>query len=270
MGSEFGKYQMDVVGKLVKVSARSRGVHPLVFGCAFMGLLAVSVPVNAGYISPGTVDPNICANTASFATYNDCVGQVSDPKVEANGDPSTLVNYLNGASVDKEGTIGFIGFNDQTTPWGVPSDWLGISNQLNADVLGELPGTSTDGIFTVTTQDRYSGGWTFDLGNLLIDYLVVTVKDGGGWSGYYYDLTGDDLSIFSSTWDTLGITTGGGSGNAGPEVSHMYAAYIPGGDSPEPDPDPDPDPNPVPVPGTLVLLGLGLLTLRVSHRARLS
>jgi len=265
------KYQLNVAGKQVKASARGCGVHKVVFGCAFMGLLAVAVPVNAGYISPGTVDPDICENTASFATYNDCIGQVSDPKVEADGDPSTLVNYLNGDSTDKDGTAGFIDFDDEMTPWGVPGDWLGISSQLN--------GTSTDGIFKVTVEDGYSGGWSFDLGDLLIDYLVVSVKDGSGWSGYYYDFTEDDISIFSSTWDTLGITTGGGngngngnkngnekknknknkSGNAIPEISHMYAAYITSS-----------DPNPVPVPGTLMLLGLGLLTIRVSRRARLS
>jgi len=239
-----------------------------------MGLLAVAVPVNAGIILPGTIDPNICGSTGSFATYDDCVGQVSAPKVEANGNPSTLVNYLNGVSVDKDGTVGFIGSDDETTPWGV-GYWLGISNQLDAD-LGELPGRSTDGFFTVIVDDRYSGRWSFDLGDLLIDYLVVTVKDGGGWSGYYYDFTEDDISIFSSTWDTLGITTGGGSssgnsgnsGNsdAGPQVSHMYAAYILGSETP----DPDPDPNPVPIPGTLLLLGLGLLTIRVSRRASFS
>lgn len=260
------KYQMNMAGEQLKAVTRGSGVHKLVFGGAVMGLLTVAVPVNAGYIAPGTIGGTLCTNTASFTTYNDCIGQVINPKVEANGDPSTLVNYLNGNSIDKDGTAGFIGFDGTTTPWGVQGDWLGISNQLNAPT--ELPGTSTDGIFTVTADDRYSGGWTFELGGLLIDYLVVTVKDGGGWSGYYFDLTADDINIFSSTWDTLGITTGGGNGKAGPQVSHMYAAYIPGGEIPEP--DPDPDPNPMPIPGTLLLLGLGLLIIRGSRRASFS
>ena len=264
------KYQKSVTGKQAKAASLGCGIHKLAFGSAVMALLAVAAPVNAGYISPSKTGGVDCDNTASFTTYNDCIGQVTSPKDEANGDPTTLENYLNGLSIDKKDTLGFLGFDDETTPWGVQGDWLGISNQLNAP--NELPGASTDGFFTVTAKDRYSGGWTFDLGDLIIDYLVVTVNDGGGWSGYFYDFTEaeNDISIFSSTWDTLGITTG--SGTTSPEISHMYAAYITGGGTPDPDPDPNPDPNPnpVPVPGTLLLLGLGLLTLRVSRRARFS
>ncbi len=67
------KYQLCVDGKRVKASARGCGVQKLVFGCAFMGLLAVTVPVNAGYISPGTIGGVGCTNTVSFVTYNDCI-----------------------------------------------------------------------------------------------------------------------------------------------------------------------------------------------------
>ncbi len=73
MGLEVRKYQINVAGKQVKASARGCGVHKLVFGCAFMGLLAVTVPVNAGYISPGTIGGVGCTNTVSFVTYNDCI-----------------------------------------------------------------------------------------------------------------------------------------------------------------------------------------------------
>jgi hypothetical protein len=236
-------------------------------GFAFLGLMVAAVPASAGVISPGTIGGAFCEATSAFVQSDDCVGQVTDPKNEANGNPTTLVSYLNQfqvgtvpATAPRTTVPGSI-VDENDNPWGDVGQWLGISNQLNVDD-GQLPGTSTDGFFTVTGDHLYSGDWTFDLGNLLIDYLVVTVKNGGGWSGYYYDFSDQNISSFTDTWDTLGITTGGPNPTPGPKVSHMYAAYILG------DGNPDPDPNPVPLPGTLLLLGLGLASLGASRRRR--
>jgi hypothetical protein len=231
------------------VGARSCCVSLLTFGS-----WALSLSVNAGMISPPAVVGNYsCEATASFASYDDCVGMVTYPSNEAAGNPTKLVTYLNGLGI-QQNYVGWIGLG-MDDPWGVQGDWRDISEPLNA------PGTSSDNLFAVS-GDKTSGGWSFDAGNLLIDYLLVSVRSSGGWSAYYYDLTDADVTSFASTWDTFGLGTNGANGSTGPDMLHLFAAYIPGDEVSLR----NEERAAVPLPGTSLLFALGIAILGVARR----
>lgn len=248
-----------------------KAVVPILGGA----LALIAVQVQAGFISPATINFAECGVTSAFIDRTDCVGQVTDPKNDVDGNPRTLLEYLNQGQI----TIGngknavtdpnpYISINPNgVDPWGEVGKWVGISEQINAN--GSISGTSTDGLFTVTEITGLLGGeWTFQLTQDLISYLVVTVKDGAGWSGYYYDLTSKAVSSFTNTWDTKGITDG--SGKAKPNVSHMFAAYIsrPNTLPPPPPPGEGPPTFSVPEPAPLTLMAMGALLLGWLNRRR--
>ncbi|MEJ2088157.1 MAG: hypothetical protein P8Y69_06730, partial [Gammaproteobacteria bacterium] len=180
----------------------------------------------AGTITPAEVSLVSCTATAAFAGHDDCVGQVTDPKNDVGASP-TLLDYLNqsipGHSITHAGS---------GAPWGSPGDWVGltqIEDGGGAHDDGRVRFTSScyggcasrTGTFTIETND----------GSLLGD-VVVSVKDGAGWSAYLFEALG--VSSFTADWDTLGLTNG--AGRPGPELSHISAYYDTRCMVPEPQP----------------------------------
>ena len=229
-------------------------------------LLSTMMPAHAapvlGVISTNpnggvTVTDKACTDTAAYQLATSCVGQVSGPVNNIGGAPTLVDNFLNqeewttnGAPGSRVTYTGFVGV-DASTPWGVVGDWL------DGGTVDPLPGA--DGFLTATgAAGSKSGGWTFDLGSTLIDYLVVVSKASDGWSAYFYDLTALDVTSFSDDWDTLGLLNNGGQT---PGISHLSAAYIPGngGSSSSSSGGVPSSGTGVPEPGTASLLGIAML-----------
>lgn len=221
------------------------------------GSIHLAPGVLAGTISPADVD-YACSNTGAFLARADCVGQVYDPKNDVGGYP-TLLDYLN--SVDKvvKGVTIDPWIKDPFNAyWGEQGSWVALP-----EIQAGAGGSASEGIATFSyteTVEKQNGDWTFSVTGKLLDYVVVSVKSGGGWSAYYYDLTGSSVSSITQTWDTLGVTSG--SGTPGSDLSHISAYYVA---KRTPGPGPGPGPG-IPVPAPLALIGLGAAILGVMRR----
>jgi hypothetical protein len=229
----------------------------------------VSAAITVDQITPAELGTISCSATAAFLSANACVGMVIDPNNDTGGNannPSNetiLVSYLNGETITANGTTaaGYIGTVGGGDAWGTQGDWDGIGSEIQAASLPPT-GSVSSGQLSVTkdTGTLKSGSFTFDSTSLgkYIDQFVFNVKGSAGWSSYYYDLSGQQLTTLNDIWDTKGLVNNGGNQ---PDISHIYGAFILGDDI-----STDP-PEPMPLPGTLLLVGLGLLGVRFARKA---